>query len=224
MLTGRDERAAARARAARAARGERFGAVMTAATGRLPLGLARVVPPRLLGFAVLSAVTFSADLALLTALHGGLRLPLAASITLAYAAASGLGYALNRALNFRSHAAIGPQLARYAVVVVLNYLAVILGVTDGLATAGVNYRLARLIAGACEAAWMYTAMRWLIFRDVAPDGGARGGDAADGDARGGDAAGGGAGRRDAGRGDAAGGDAGRGDAAGGDAGGGGAGG
>ena len=84
----------------------------------VPFGLARVVPPRLLGFAVLSVVTFGADLALLTALHGGLRLPLAASITLAYAAASGLAYALNRALNFRSHAAIGPQVARYAAVVV----------------------------------------------------------------------------------------------------------
>jgi putative flippase GtrA len=189
MLTGRDERAAARARAARAARGERFGAVMAAATGRLPLGLARVVPPLLLGFAVLSAVTFSADLALLTALHGGLQLPLAASITLAYAAASGLGYALNRALNFRSHAAIGPQLARYAVVVVINYLAVILGVTDGLATAGVDYRLARLTAGACEAAWMYAAMRWLIFRDAVPAGVADGPDAGGPDAGGPDAGG-----------------------------------
>ena len=207
MLTGRDERAAARARAARAARGargEQFGAVMAAATGRLPLGLARVIPPRLLGFAVLSAVTFSADLALLTALHGGLRLPLAASITLAYAAASGLGYALNRALNFRSHAAIGPQLARYAVVVVLNYLAVILGVTDGLAMAGVNYRLARLIAGACEAAWMYAAMRWLIFRDAVPAGNAGGPDAGGGVASGPDAGGPDAGGPDAGGGDAGG--------------------
>ena len=167
MLTGRGERTAARARKAR---GERFGAVMAAVTGRLPFGLARVVPPRLLGFAVLSSVTFGADLALLTALHGGLGLPLAASITLAYATASALGYALNRALNFRSHAAIGPQVARYAVVVVLNYLAVILGVTGGLAAAGVDYRLARLIAAACEAAWMYTAMRWLIFRDAAGGG------------------------------------------------------
>ena len=88
-------------------RGERSGAAMAAVSARLPFGLARVVAPRLLSFAVLSAVTFGVDLALLTALHGGLRLPLAASITLAYAAASGLAYALNRVLNFRSHAAIG---------------------------------------------------------------------------------------------------------------------
>jgi putative flippase GtrA len=189
MLTGQDERAAARARA-RAARGEQFGAVMAAVSSRLPFGLAGVVPPRLLGFAVLSVVTFGADLALLTALHGGLRLPLAVSITLAYAVASGLAYVLNRALNFRSHAAIGPQVARYAAVVVLNYLAIILGVTAGLAAAGVDYRLARLTAGVCEAAWMYVAMRWLIFRDAVPSGDADGGDAGGGVAGGGDAGGG----------------------------------
>src|ERR1700689_3867876 len=58
-----------------ARRGERFGAVMAAATARLPFGLDRRVPPTLLGFAVISSVTFTADLLVLTALHGGLRWP-----------------------------------------------------------------------------------------------------------------------------------------------------
>jgi hypothetical protein len=31
---------------------------------------------------------------------------------------------------------------------------------------GVNYQLARVAAGLCEAAYMYLAMRWLVFRDV----------------------------------------------------------
>jgi hypothetical protein len=60
----------------------------------------------------------------------------AAAISLAHATASRLGYTLNRGLNFRSHGAIGPQVARYAAAVAVNYLAIILGVTDGLAALG----------------------------------------------------------------------------------------
>jgi hypothetical protein len=36
----------------------------------------------------------------------------------------------------------------------------------GLAALGADYRLARIAAGACEALYMYAAMRWLVFRDV----------------------------------------------------------
>ena len=45
-------------------------------------------------------------------------------------------------------------------------LARILGVGAGLAALGVDYRLARIVAGICEAVYMYAAMRWLVFRDV----------------------------------------------------------
>jgi putative flippase GtrA len=150
---------------ARARRGERFTAVMAAVAGRLPFGLARLIPPTLLGFAVISAATFSTDLLLLTALHGGLHWPVAVSITLSYLAASGLSYLLNRALNFRSHGAAGRQAGVYAAVIAVNYLALILGVGAGLAALGVSYQLARVAAGACEAAYMYAALRWLVFRD-----------------------------------------------------------
>jgi putative flippase GtrA len=151
---------------ARARRGERFTAVMAAVAGRLPFGLARVIPPTLLGFAVISSGTFTSDLLLLTALHGGLHWPVPASITLSYLAASGLSYLLNRALNFRSHGAVGRQAGLYAVVIAVNYLAVILGVGAGLAALGVNYQVARLVAGACEAGYMYAAMRFVVFRDA----------------------------------------------------------
>jgi putative flippase GtrA len=151
---------------ARARRGERFTAVMAAVAGRLPFGLARVIPPTLLGFAVISAGTFTTDLLLLTALHGGLHWPVPASITLSYLAASGLSYLLNRALNFRSHGPVGRQAVLYAVVIAVNYLAVILGVGAGLAALGVNYQVARLAAGACEAGYMYAAMRFVVFRDA----------------------------------------------------------
>ena len=115
---------------------------------------------------VINGFTFAVDLGVLTTLRSGLRWPLPVSITVAYITAFGLSYLLNRVLNFRSHGAVGPQVAVYAAVVVVNYLAWILGVGDGLAALGLDYRLARIVAGACEALYMYAAMRWLVFRDV----------------------------------------------------------
>ena len=148
------------------ARGERFTAVMAAIVHRLPFGLAGILPPSLLGFAIINGFTFTIDLGVLTTLHGGLRWPLPVSITVAYVTAFGLSYLLNRVLNFRSHGAVGPQIAVYIAVVIVNYLVWILGVGDGLAALGLDYRLARIVAGACEALYMYAAMRWLVFRDV----------------------------------------------------------
>jgi putative flippase GtrA len=152
---------------ARTRRGERFTAVTAAAAARLPFGLARVVPPTLLGYAVVNGGTFTLDLLLLSALHGGLHWPVAASITLSYLVASSVSYLLNRVLNFRSHAPAGRQAAVYAVVIAVNYLAIILGVGAGLAALGLSYQLARVTAGACEAAYMYAALRWVVFRDGA---------------------------------------------------------
>ena len=153
---------------ARARRGERFAAVMTAAAARLPFGLARVVPPTLLGFAVINGSTFTLDLLLLTALHGGLHWPVPASITVSYVSASSLSYLLNRALNFRSRQPVGRQSGVYAVVIAVNYFAIILGVGAGLAALGLSYQLARVAAGACEAVYMYAALRWIVFRDRPP--------------------------------------------------------
>jgi putative flippase GtrA len=146
--------------------GERYAAAMAAIVRRLPFGLDRVVAPNLLGFAVINLCTFSLDLALLTGLHGGLHWPVPVSITLSYLIASGVSYVLNRSLNFRSHGALATQTGVYAVVITINYLAWILGVGAGLAALGVNYQLARVAAGLCEAAYMYVTMRWLVFRDT----------------------------------------------------------
>ncbi len=71
---------------------------------------------------------------------------------------------LNRVVNFQSHGAVGPQVAVYVVVVVINYLAFILGVSSALRALGVEYHLARIAAGACEGIYMYCAMRWVVFR------------------------------------------------------------
>ncbi|MGV0783124.1 GtrA family protein [Mycolicibacterium sp. XJ775] len=130
----------------------------------LPAPLNSLVAPTFLGFALINTFTFGVDLMILTLLHGGFRAALPVAVTVGYAAAFGLAYYLNRTLNFRSHAAVGPQLSVYVVVVVVNYLAFILGVSSGLAAVGVEYHLARVVAGGCEAVFMYTAMRWVVFR------------------------------------------------------------
>jgi putative flippase GtrA len=143
---------------------ERFHRLCEVAVARLPFGLNSIVAPTFLGFAVINSATFVFDLILLTLLHGGLRVALPVAVTAAYACAFTASYFLNRILNLRSHAAVGPQFAMYVVVVAVNYLAFILGVSSVLAALGVEYQVARIVAGACEAVYMYSAMRWIVFR------------------------------------------------------------
>ncbi|WP_245906576.1 GtrA family protein [Mycolicibacterium palauense] len=143
---------------------ERFHRLCAAVVARLPFGLDSVVAPTFLGFAIINSGTFAVDLTVLTALHSGLGAPLPVAITIAYATAFALAFTLNRIFNFSSHARVGPQIAVYVVVVAINYLLFILGVTSGLAALGVDYHLARIAAGGCEAVYMYSAMRWVVFR------------------------------------------------------------
>jgi putative flippase GtrA len=143
-----------------------FTAATTAVVRHLPFGLSGIVASSLVGYAVINGCTFALDLSLLTVFHGVARWSVPVSITLSYGTASGLSYLLNRILNFRSHGLVGRQVAVYAAVVAVNYLAFIPGVGSGLAALGLEYQLARLAAGACEAVWMYVAMRFLVFRDT----------------------------------------------------------
>lgn len=142
---------------------DRFTAWCTAVIARLPFGLSRLIPPTLLGFALINGFTFGVDLLLLTVLHE-LGLPVWLSVTIAYVCAFGLSFVLNRTFNFHSHAPVGKQAVVYVVVVTINYLAFILGVGAGLTALGLEYHLSRLLAGACEAVYMYSAMRWVVFR------------------------------------------------------------
>ena len=146
---------------------DRFGALCRAVVRVLPLGLSRVVAPTFLGFCLINGCTFGVDLALLTVFHGLLGWPVWLAITVAYACAFGLSFALNRTFNFHSHAAVGIQLALYIVAIGVNYAAFLLGVGAGLTALGVKYHVSRLLAGACEGVFMYAVMRWVIFRDSA---------------------------------------------------------
>lgn len=147
---------------------DRFTRWCTAVVARLPFGLNRLVPPTFLGFALINSCTFGVDLALLTIFHGWWGLPIWLSVTVAYVCAFGLSFFLNRTFNFHSHAPVGRQAVVYVVVVAINYLAFILGVGSGLTALGLQYHLSRLLAGACEAVYMYSAMRWVVFRDRTP--------------------------------------------------------
>jgi putative flippase GtrA len=143
---------------------DRFHNWCEAVVIRLPFGLRSVIAPTFLGFCLINGLTFGIDLTILTGLHSGLGIPVPIAVTVAYACAFALSYVLNRIFNFQSHASVGPQVAVYVVVVVVNYLVFILGVSTVLAAVGVQYQLSRVAAGICEAVYMYCAMRWVVFR------------------------------------------------------------
>jgi putative flippase GtrA len=145
-------------------RADRFHRWCERITARLPLGLDRVVAPTFLGFALINSFTFAVDLLILTLAHSVFGVPLPVALTIGYVCAFALSYVLNRTLNFRSHAVVGPQLAIYVVVVAINYLAFIVALPTALASFGLEYHLARILAGGGEAVYMYSAMRWVVFR------------------------------------------------------------
>jgi putative flippase GtrA len=152
--------------AAATRRGQRYHALMAAIVRRMPFGLSRIVAPSFLGFAIINGFTFSVDLGLLALCHGVLKWTYPAAVTVSYLTAFALSFVLNRAFNFRSHGDLGQQGTRYVVVIGINYAAFVLGVGSGLAAAGVEYQLARFLSGLCEGAYMYSMMRWVVFRDA----------------------------------------------------------
>jgi putative flippase GtrA len=149
---------------ARARPAERIGDFLTSWVDRLPAPLRRLLPRELVGFAILGAFTFTIDLALLATLHSTTNLPLPVAVSIAYVSAFALNFVLNRTVNFRSHAPVGRQALRYAVVVAGDYLLTV-GLTSGLNALGLDFRVARLTAATCVAVFTYSASRWWVFRD-----------------------------------------------------------
>jgi putative flippase GtrA len=138
---------------------------MTAISRRLPFGLAEKVPPSLVGYLIINLCTFFIDLGILALFHGHFRWPIPAAVTLSYGTASVISYILNRVLNFRSHDNVGRQFPLYVAVSASNYLIFVLGLTDLLSAVGVYYELSRVLAACCEAVYLYSMMRWVVFRD-----------------------------------------------------------
>ncbi|MBL7260199.1 GtrA family protein [Paractinoplanes lichenicola] len=129
----------------------------------LPAPLRRVIPRELVGFAMLSGLTFAVDLALLWLLRHVLAMPVPAAVSLAYIGAVGLNYLFNRTWNFRSRAPMGRESLRYAVVAIADYLLTV-GLTTGLNAAGVEFWTSRLISAAFVVLLAYAAARWFVFR------------------------------------------------------------
>jgi putative flippase GtrA len=123
----------------------------------------RPVIAQFIGFAVINGCTFALDLLIVTITHGTLGWPVPVAVTVGYAIAFSLSFALNKRYNVRSHAPVGPEVTRYVGVVAVNFLVLLLGVTTLLSELGVQYQLARLVAGGCEGIFMFCAMRWFVF-------------------------------------------------------------
>jgi putative flippase GtrA len=143
---------------------DRFHAFSERVVARLPFQLDRRVAPTLVGYLIINGSTFVLDLTLLTILHSRLGVGLPAAFTISYVTAFGASFVLNRWLNFRSHAPVGRQAAVYAVVVAVNYLAFVLALGTTLSAIGLEYHLSRIAAALCEAVYMYSALRWVVFR------------------------------------------------------------
>ncbi len=139
--------------------------MMTAITRRLPFGLSEVVAPSLVGYLLINLCTFFIDLGLLGLFHGHFGWPIPVAVTLSYGTASVLSYLLNRVFNFRSHDDVGRQFPVYVAVSASNYLIFVLGLTDLLSALGVFYEFSRIIAACCEAVYLYTMLRFVVFRD-----------------------------------------------------------
>jgi putative flippase GtrA len=116
--------------------------------------------PRYLISGVLS---FAVDAGLLYVAHGVLGIWLPIATAFAYAVAFGVNFSLNRLWAFGSKAPVGRQLIRYVVLAGLNTVTTILIVT-GLAAAGLNYLLAKVVAASLIAAINYVAYRVWVFR------------------------------------------------------------
>ncbi|SOC56835.1 Putative flippase GtrA (transmembrane translocase of bactoprenol-linked glucose) [Ornithinimicrobium cerasi] len=143
---------------------DRFATLRNRVHAVLPPWARRVVPATAVGFAALSSFTYAVDLLILALAFDVLGLPYPLAVTIGYVIAFGLSFLLNRWLNFQVHGHVGRQTGRYVLTVLANYLLFILVLASTLEAVGVNYLAARLVAGACEAVFMYLMMRGFVFR------------------------------------------------------------
>lgn len=137
--------------------------------GVLPERVRRFIPESAVGFAMLNSCTFALDLLILFILRDVVSdfypIPLPISLTIAYGVAFTCAFFLNRSANFLSQGHVPAELGRYVLTVLGNFVFFILGVSLLLTNVlGVHYQVARVLAGLCEAVFMFCTMKWFVFR------------------------------------------------------------
>lgn len=142
---------------------ERFALLVAASLRLLPPPIRRAVPADMVGYVALGLVTFAVDLALLVMFDRLTPVPLAVAVVISDVLAWGLHFQLNRTLNFRSQAAVGPEAMRYGLLVVAC-LGLSAGITTAAAALGVGVAVSRIAAGGILALFGYAACRWWVFR------------------------------------------------------------
>lgn len=137
-------------------------------TGRihswLPGILGKLIPQTFVGFALINSTTFTLDMILLWLTRGVLGLPYPVSVTVSFGTAATLAFFLNKILNFRARGDIGKQSSKYVLVLISNYVFWILGFSSLLVWLGVNFLVARVLAGIAEGIYIYLCSRLWVFR------------------------------------------------------------
>jgi len=144
-------------------RAERLGDLLTSWANKLPSSL-RFITPEFVGFVVLGTFTFGIDMAILASMHTWApAVPLPVDVAFGYLCAFGINYVLNRTMNFKSHAPVGGQLAKF-VVITLADLGFTTLATTWLADVGVPFAVARVAAACCVGLFTYVGARFWVFR------------------------------------------------------------
>ena len=116
-----------------------------------PVAIVRItrafVRSRLVRFGLTGLAGFAADFGCLTGMHSGLAVPLAMATTVAYIVGGTVHYSLTRFWVFPQPVRSGEisRIVRYLLLASVN-VAVTLAIVLGLNRAGVDYRIAKVIA------------------------------------------------------------------------------
>ena len=115
-----------------------------------------------LRFLVVGVASVAVDTTVLVVLRELAATPLWLATTAAFAAALGVNFSLNLRWVFGVQGRLPARLARYGVLVVVNYLLTLVLVL-GLAGVGMHYLLAKWVAIAVAAVVNYVAYRRWVF-------------------------------------------------------------
>jgi len=114
-------------------------------------------------FVVTGLVSYLVDVSLLWTTVSVLGWALVVGTTVAFAVSFIVNYGLGRAWVFRARGPHGPQVARYAALVALNYLLTVLFVSS-LTALGLGLVLAKTISVAINAVLNFFAGRHWVYR------------------------------------------------------------